>query len=100
MSKPNLATGRKVWFVGGPQAGNVRKIPEGDDLVNDGDFIYRIFRYAMPGDQLCVYIAYAANQPPIHALVDMWREYSEVAQIKRGITDEGKTYNKLQPISG
>ena len=44
-------TGRKVLFVGGPEAGNVRLVPEadGDYVKADGDWIYKIWPIAMKG---------------------------------------------------
>ena len=98
MSHPKLppTKGNKVCFVGGPEAGNVRLIPEshGDLVRADNDWVYKIWPIRMTGADQTWYMAYAADQHPLKAIIDMWREYSPTAQIKRGQT-EGITYSKL-----
>ena len=89
-------TGNKVCFVGGPEAGNVRLIPEtdGDYVRADHDWVYRIWPVRMKGNKSTFYMACAADKHPLDAILEMWREYSPTAQIKRGQT-EGITYSKL-----
>ena len=93
---PNIQVGRKVLFVGGPEAGNVRIIPEshGDHIKADHDYVYRIWPIAMKGTTQQAFFAYAADQHPLQLFIDMWREYSPVAQIKRGGT-EAATYQHV-----
>ena len=98
MSAPKVppTTGNKVCFVGGPEAGNVRIIPEshGDLVRGDHDWVYKIWPIRMPGADKTLYLAYAADQHPLKMILDMWREYAQTAQIKRGQT-EGITYSEL-----
>jgi len=95
MSKLKAISGNKVLFIGGPEAGNVRIVPEseGPEVKADNDWVYRIWPIRMPGDSNTVYFAYAANQHPLKMFIDMWREYSPSAQIKRSA--ETLTYSKL-----
>lgn len=95
---PNIQVGRKVLFVGGPEAGNVRIIPEshGDRIKADEDFVYRIWPVRMAGDSRTAYFAYAADQHPLQLYIDMWREYSPVAQIKRNNPDVAMTYQSVK----
>lgn len=88
-------TGRKVLFIGGPEAGNIRIIPEshGDVVTGDADTVYKIWPMRMQGDKRTIYFAYVANEHPINMLIDMWREYSPVAQIKRG--QDTLSYNRV-----
>ncbi len=82
------AVGRKVAFVDGPNAGQVRVIPEADgELVKgDGDYIYRIVPFAMKGGHSgTMYFAYKADEHPIRLLFKMWEEYSIAAQIRGGM---------------
>ena len=98
MSNPNIAVGNKVLFVGGPEAGNVRIIPEshGDHIKADNDYIYKIWPMRMAGDKkMTAYFAYAADQHPLNMYMDMWREYSPVAQIKRNNPDIANTYQRV-----
>ena len=85
----NIRTGRKVLFVGGPEAGNVRLIPEshGNHINAPGDYVYRIWPISMPGSTQKAFFAYAADQHPLKLFIDMWREYSPTAQIKRDATE-------------
>jgi len=98
MNSPNIKVGRKVLFVGGPEAGNVRVIPEshGNQIKADDDWIYRIWPIAMPGADQKAYFAYAADQHPLQLFIDMWREYSPVAQIKRNNPDIAQTYQTIK----
>lgn len=95
---PNIQVGRKVLFVGGPEAGNVRIIPEshGEHIKADHDYVYRIWPMRMVGDKSTAYFAYAADQHPLQLYIDMWREYSPVAQIKRGTADVARTYQSVK----
>lgn len=90
-------TGRKVLFIGGPEAGNVRMVPEahGDHLKGENDWHYRIWPFQMQGSTDRIYFAYAADQHPMNMLIDLWREYAPVAQIKRN-TDVVPTYNRVK----
>jgi len=85
MSK-NIKVGRKVGFIGGPEAGRMRIIPEsaGKNVVGEGDFIYRIWPFSMPGAKEVLHLACAADQHPINMLIKMWEEYSVSAQIRGG----------------
>ena len=96
-SSPNTQVGRKVLFVGGPEAGNVRIVPEsmGDVMKADGDYLYKIWPFKMAGHSQTVHFAYAADQHPLNMLIEVWREYSPAAQIKREAGIE--TYQKLRP---
>ena len=95
-NRRNIRNGRKILFIGGPEAGNVRIIPEadGDYVKADNDWLYRIWPMRMPGDKRTVYFAYAEDQHPLHMLIDLWREYSPAAQIQRD-TGNPLTYSKL-----
>lgn len=87
------ATGNKVCFVGGPEAGNVRIIPESaGEYFQEGDWIYRLIPFKLDDRSATMYFAFAANQHPLTLLRDMWREYSPAAQIKRG--SEIRTYQR------
>jgi len=97
------ATGNKVCFVGGPEAGNVRIIPESaGEYFQEGDWIYRLIPFKLDAgtgknrsgsnSSATMYFAFAANQHPLTLLRDMWREYSPAAQIKRG--SEIRTYQR------
>ena len=92
---PNIQTGNKVLFVGGPEAGNIRLIPEshGDLIKADNDYVYKIYPVKMAGTTRAAFFAYAADQHPLQMFIDMWREYSPAAQIKRG--HETLSYNKV-----
>lgn len=89
---PNIQVGRRVLFVGGPEAGNVRMVPEshGDIVFGEDRYPYRIHSFRAGNDQL--HIAYEQGSHILNAVVDMFREYAPAAQIKResGIT----TYQK------
>lgn len=95
-SNPGIQVGNKVCFVGGPEAGNVRLIPEshGDHIQSDDGYIYRIWPMRITGDKQTAYFAYAADRHPLQMYMEMWREYAVVAQITRGKT-EGVTYQKV-----
>jgi len=92
-----IENGRKVCFVGGPEAGNVRIIPEsmGEMFQGERDWIYQLVPFKLGGSNDIMYFAYAANEHPLLMLRDMWREYSPVAQIKRA--SDVTTYNKTSP---
>lgn len=91
----NIAVGNRVCFVGGPEAGNVRIIPEshGDHIRADEDFLYRIWPMRVKGNAKTLYFAYRADMDPLQMYLEMWRDYSPAAQIKRG--HETLTYSKL-----
>ena len=89
---PNITTGRRVLFVGGPDAGVARKIPEsyGDYVKHsDGEYVYKIHSFRVGKDEL--HIAFRAGDHILNAIVEMFREYSPAAQI-RGAT---KTYQNI-----
>ena len=93
-------TGNKVLFVGGPEAGNVRLVPESEgDMLKAGgteDYYYKIWPMKMAGSTDVLYFAYVANQHPMRMLLDMWREYAPTAQIlRKGV--EASTYNNVKP---
>ena len=94
-----INVGRKVLFVGGPEAGNVRIVPEstGDHVQGEGDYIYRIWPMRITGNTETAYFAYAADQHPLNMYMDMWREYSPVAQIKRADPNIAQTYQQVTP---
>lgn len=96
-SSPNVNVGNKVCFIGGPEAGNVRVVPEshGEYLQTDGGYVYRIWPFKMKGDRRTVYFAYDAQEHPIKMLIDMWRDYSPTAQIKRDVDKGQLTYSTL-----
>lgn len=83
--------GRRVAFVGGPLAGDVRTIPEsvGEILKAEegSDYFYRIFpvQFATStGVAAPVWFAYDSQKDPSGFLADMWNEYCPSAKIKRG----------------
>lgn len=92
----NLHTGRKVLFVGGPEAGNARSIPESyGDIVKhgDGEYVYKIHQFRVGKDVL--HLAFRNGDHILNAVVEMFREYAPAAQIKResGI----QTYHNIKP---
>ena len=93
-----INVGNKVLFVGGPEAGNVRIIPEshGNVIQADGDYVYQIWPLKMPGDKRTAYFAYAADQHPLQMFLDMWRDYSPTAQIRRDNPDIALTYQSVK----
>jgi hypothetical protein len=96
-STPNIQVGRRVLFVGGPDAGVARKIPESyGDVVKhpDGEFVYRIHAFRVGNDVL--HIAYENGNHILNAIVEMFREYSPTAQIKRE-TGQTLTYQHIDP---
>lgn len=95
---PNIQTGNKVLFVGGPEAGNIRLIPEshGDIIQAEHDYVYRIWPIRMVGTAKTAYFAYAADQHPLQLFIDMWREYSPVAQIKRNDPNIAMSYQSIK----
>lgn len=86
--------------MGGPEAGNVRVVPD-DDLgkiiQGDNGYLYQLHPLRMKGASNTMWFAYAANQHPMQMFLDMWREYSPTAQIKR--SHDTLTYNKLRKPS-
>ena len=78
--------GRPVGFVGGPNAGQARIIPESDgDYVAHDEFIYRIWPFRLKGSgKETLFLACAKDQPPLVMLQQMWEEYSISAQIRGG----------------
>ena len=78
--------GRKVAFIGGPEAGRARIIPEshGDHVMGPNDYLYRIWPINMTGSPKPIYFAFAADQHPMKMLFAMWEEYSIAAQIRGG----------------
>ena len=92
---PNIQVGRRVLFVGGPEAGNARSIPESyGDIVksHDGEYLYQIHHFRMGKDVL--HIAYRHGDHILNAIVEMFREYSPAAQIKRE-SGLAKTYQSI-----
>jgi hypothetical protein len=94
----NIRNGNKVLFVGGPEAGNVRVVPEsvGEYLQSENDFIYRIIKLEMPGHKGVMWLAGAADQHPMEYFLEMWREYSPAAQIQR--QTNALTYNVAKKL--
>jgi len=101
MKKQAAVTGNKVLFVEGPEAGNVRIVPEsaGNHLKSKGDYIYRIWPIRLAGSTDTMHVAFAADSHPINMFLAMWREYSPAAQIKRDMEKDGQalTYQTVQP---
>lgn len=93
---PNIQVGNRVLFVGGPEAGNVRIIPDsfGDMVMSDNDYVYRIYPISLPGNTQKAFFAYAADQHPLQLFVDMWRDYSPAAQIRGKLPGVSMTYQK------
>lgn len=96
MGAANIQIGRKVLFVGGPEAGTVRSVPEsaGEYLQAEGDYIYRVWTYKFVGNKEAVHFAYRADAHPANLFVELWREYSPTVQIKRAA--DALTYQTLQ----
>ncbi len=84
----HVTIGRKVAFVGGPLAGDVRRIPEsvGELLkAEDGsDYFYRIFPVQFSHNAHPYWFAFDAQKDPSGFLIAMWDEYCPSAKIKRG----------------
>ena len=80
--------GRKVSFVGGPLAGDVRVIPEsvGELLKAEegSDYHYRVFPVQFSHNTQPFWFAFDAQKDPSGFLVEMWNEYCPSAKIKRG----------------
>ena len=95
----NIRNGNKVLFVGGPEAGRVRIVPEsvGDHLRGDGDFLYRIWPFKMQGSKDELFFACSADQHPMQMLLELWREYSPAAQIKGEMGDTAMSYQTVKP---
>jgi len=95
---PNIQNGNNVCFIGGPEAGNVRVVPEsfGNHIKGDGDYLYRIWPFQIAGDKAVMYFAISADTHPIELLREMWREYSPAAQIKRDTGVEAATYQRIK----
>jgi hypothetical protein len=96
----DIRVGRKVLFVGGTEAGNVRVIPESHgDVIRGGERgieeYYHIWPIRLKGADDVMYLAYDADKHPMQMLLEMWREYSPVAQIKRNNPDVAPTYQKV-----
>lgn len=92
----NVNVGRKVSFVGGPLAGDVRIIPDsvGEFIkaADDSDYHYRMFPLQFSHNTQAFWFAYDAQKDPSGFLVEMWDEYCPSAKVKRGlqITQFGK----------
>lgn len=87
----NIQVGRRVLFIGGPEAGNARMIPDsyGDVVKAEGDFVYRI--YPLRNGKDVAYFACPDGYHILNALVDMFREYAPAMQIKGDI----RTYQSI-----
>ena len=86
MKVTSKQVGRTVAFIGGPNAGQARVVPDsaGDLVMGDADYTYRIWPFRMPGNKAVLHFAYAADQHPLGMLNKMWEEYSISAQIRGG----------------
>ena len=84
----HVKIGRKVAFVGGPLAGDVRTIPDtaGEIIKAEegNDYHYRIFPIQFSHTTEPYWYAYDAQKDPSGFLVEMWNEYCPSAKIKRG----------------
>jgi len=100
-SNPAINVGNKVLFVGGPEAGNVRVIPDsaGEYVQSEADYVYRIYPISLPGNSKKAFFAYAANQHPLQLFIDMWRDYSPAAQIRGRMDGVTETYQKARKVS-
>jgi len=80
--------GRTVGFVGGPEAGRARIIPEsqGDKIraAPGSDYWYRIWPFQLPGSKAILHLAFDIQKHPLNLLVALWEEYSVAAQIRGG----------------
>lgn len=78
--------GRIVCFVGGPDAGRARRVPEsaGEILHSEKGFVYRVWPMRMPGDKRVIYFAFDSQEHPLKLLFKLWEEYSVAAQIRGG----------------
>ena len=75
---------RRVAFVGGPEAGNVRSIPhDAKNLVTSGDWEYRIVGLSFQGDKRTLWFAYDSQRAPADLILELWDEYCPAAMIKR-----------------
>lgn len=94
METPNIRTGRRVLFIGGPEAGRARAIPDsyGEFVkAEDGEYVYRIYEFRAGKDVL--HLAFRNGDHILNGIVEMFREYSPAAQIKRETAD--KTYQTI-----
>lgn len=70
--------------MGGPEAGNVRVIPESVGAkVTSGDYVYRVIGLSFQGDRRVIWFAYDWNKAPSQLMLELWDEYSPTATIKR-----------------
>lgn len=76
--------GRKVAFVGGPDAGKVRRIPENIGQVTAGDWIYHIHPVKFQGVET-MWFAYNVDVHPAQLIVDMWEVYSTQKHLEASI---------------
>ena len=75
--------GRNVAFIGGPDAGQVRIIPEDIGQVASGDWIYHIHPIQFHGTAKPLWFAYNADVHPAQMIVDLWESYSTTESLKR-----------------
>ena len=79
--------GRNVAFIGGPDAGRVRIIPEDVASLSCGDWIYHIHPIRFQGVQDPLWFAYNAEVHPMQLIIDMWESYSQTENLKRRVED-------------
>ncbi len=88
MNTAPIGVGRKVAFIGGPEAGKARIIPEshGDTIrvSKSNDYTYRIWPFRFSGDNRTLWFAFNAQEHPMKMLFKLWEEYSIAAQIRGG----------------
>jgi hypothetical protein len=75
--------GRNVAFIGGPDAGKVRIVPEDVPQLQSGDWIYHIHPIQFHGTTKPLWFAYNADVHPAQMIVDLWESYSETESLKR-----------------
>jgi len=78
--------GRPVGFIGGPNAGQARMIPEGagDVVKGENGYTYRIWPFRASVGKNVMYLAFEDGRDPLEMMLVMWGEYSVSAQIRGG----------------
>jgi hypothetical protein len=84
--KNSAPVGRKVAFVGGPEAGNVRTVPEDVAVLSSGDWEYAITGLSFVGDSRKLWFAFDRYRSPADLILELWDEYCPAAMIKRDAT--------------
>lgn len=85
-NKNSQTVGRRVAFVGGPEAGHVRTVPEDVNFMTSGDWQYAVVGITFTGDRKKLWFAFDRTRSPTELLLELWEEYCPAAMIKRDMT--------------